>query len=86
MSKLLTTFLATACIIISLATTVSAGLYGTSPVATTVWDAGRSQTVTWTDDRSAPHLAQLGPVDIELLSGADDEVRALPQLSAAPPC
>lgn len=57
-----------------LAVSVSAGLYGTAPVASTVWSAGRSQTVTWIDDKSAPHLGQLGPMDIELLNGDDVSV------------
>lgn len=54
---------------------VSAGLYATAPIASTVWSAGSSQTVTWTDDKSTPHLGQLGLINIELLS--DDDVSYL---------
>lgn len=48
-----------------------AGLYGTSPVANTVWTAGRSESVTWIDDKFHPHLDQLGPLNIALYSGTD---------------
>ena len=67
-----------------LVVSVSAGLYGTTPVASTVWSAGRSQTVTWTDDKSVPHLEQLGPIDIELFSGESDDVRIQYALVYAP--
>lgn len=56
----------------SLARVVSAGIYGTAPVASTVWSAGRSERVSWTDDRTAPRLNDMGDVSIELLTG--DEV------------
>jgi hypothetical protein len=48
-----------------------AGIYGTSPVANTVWTAGRSESIIWTDDKSNPKLSKLGPMDIELYSGVD---------------
>ena len=50
---------------------VLAGLYGTEPVANTVWTAGRSESVSWVDDRSRPHLDKLGLLDIALYSGND---------------
>ena len=56
---------------LAFATLALAGIYGTSPVASTVWTAGRSESVKWTDDKSHPKLSQLGPLDIRLYSGAD---------------
>lgn len=53
------------------ASTALAGLYGTSPVANTVWSAGHSEAVSWIDDKSAPRLSQLDSVDIDLYSGND---------------
>ena len=50
----------------------SAGIFGTSPVASTVWSAGRSERVTWVDDKRAPSLENMGKLDIDLLTG--DEV------------
>lgn len=53
------------------ACTALAGIYGTSPVANTVWTAGRMYSVTWTDDKTQPKLDKLGPLSIELYSGTD---------------
>lgn len=53
------------------ACTALAGIYGTSPVANTVWTAGRMYSVTWTDDKNQPKLDKLGPLSIELYSGTD---------------
>ena len=63
--------LTVASFVLSTVVSVSAGLYGTSPEATTVWTAGRSQKVTWTDDKSSPRLSKLASIDIELYSGDD---------------
>lgn len=63
--------LAAVSFVLSIVVSVSAGLYGTSPEATTVWTAGRSQKVTWTDDKSSPRLSKLTSIDIELYSGDD---------------
>lgn len=69
---MLATSLATFYVLVAaFSVSVSAGLFGTSPVATTVWSAGRSHPVTWTDDKSSPHLKQLGSMDIMLYSGDD---------------
>ncbi|GJE92425.1 hypothetical protein PsYK624_085790 [Phanerochaete sordida] len=73
MAKTLTTLLAALWLTATLAACASASLYCTSPVASTVWTAGRSQTISWTDDKAPPRLAAYGALDIELLSGADDE-------------
>ena len=63
--------LATVYLLAAFTVSVSAGLYGTYPVANTVWSAGRSQTITWMDDKSSPHLKDLGLLDIHLMSGGD---------------
>ena len=44
----------------------SARLYGTSPVASTVWSGGQAEHVTWVDDNREPRLSKLGKMDIEL--------------------
>ncbi|PSR71475.1 hypothetical protein PHLCEN_2v12640 [Hermanssonia centrifuga] len=59
---------------ICLARFVSAGIYGTSPIASTVWSAGSSEFVTWMDDKSVPRLADMGNINVELFGG--DDVRA----------
>lgn len=53
------------------ASAVLAGFYGTSPEANTVWTAGRTEVVTWMDNKSEPKLSKLGPVDVKLYSGTD---------------
>ncbi|KAI0700337.1 hypothetical protein BC835DRAFT_1328467 [Cytidiella melzeri] len=59
------------------ASTALAGIYGTSPVANSVWTAGRSESVTWTDDKSQPKLSKLGKIDVQLYSGTDTLVATL---------
>ncbi|KAI0674219.1 hypothetical protein C8Q78DRAFT_1013709 [Trametes maxima] len=48
---------------------VSAGIYGTSPVADTVLSAGRMATVQWINDHSQPSLSDMSPITIELYVG-----------------
>lgn len=52
-----------------LANCVSAGIYGTYPVADTVLSAGRVANVEWTNDHSKPSLTDMGPVNIDLYVG-----------------
>ena len=56
---------------VTYALTALGNIYGTSPVADTVWTAGRSETVKWMDDKTHPKLSKLGPVDVELYTGDD---------------
>ncbi|KAH9896771.1 hypothetical protein C8Q73DRAFT_686963 [Cubamyces lactineus] len=48
---------------------VTAGIFGTSPVSDTVLSAGRMASVTWTDDSSRPSVSDMGPIDIKLYVG-----------------
>ncbi|KAI0087241.1 hypothetical protein BDY19DRAFT_956916 [Irpex rosettiformis] len=61
------------------ALTALGNIYGTSPIANTVWTAGRSETVEWIDDKTSPRLSRLGPVDVELYSSDDNLVATLAQ-------
>ncbi|KAI0646237.1 hypothetical protein C8Q79DRAFT_961678 [Trametes meyenii] len=45
---------------------VSAGIYGTSPVADTVLSAGRMATVQWVNDHNKPSLSDMSPIKIDL--------------------
>src|SRR6202035_1886253 len=63
-----------AAIVLASTNSVSAALYPTRPVASTVFTTGQSEDVTWRDDRMKPHLWDLGPMDIDLFTG-DTAVR-----------
>ena len=52
---------------------VSAWIYGTQPVASTVWEGGRTERVSWVDDKHYPLLQDITEVDVQLMFG--DEVR-----------
>jgi hypothetical protein len=48
-----------------------ASLYPTSPVAGTVYDAGRHNLVEWVDDGPAPHLNEISVLKIDLYQDND---------------
>jgi len=50
-----------------------ASLYPTSPVADTVYDAGRRNPVEWIDDDPTPHLYEISVLKVDLLH--DNDVR-----------
>lgn len=52
-------------------------LYPTSPVAGTVYDAGRQNLVEWIDDDPTPHLHEISVLKVDLYH--DDDV-CLPSL------
>ena len=47
-----------------------AALYPTKPVSGTIYKAGRSASLTWSDDGSSPTLDSLGRMKIDLYRGA----------------
>ena len=61
----------TTLILLALACYVSAGIFGTSPIASTVWSAGRTEMITWIDDSSKPRLKNMNNVDIQLFAPDD---------------
>jgi hypothetical protein len=53
---------------------VQADIATSSPVATTVWEAEKAQTITWVENpKKQPPLAKLTAVKIELMTGAPDK-------------
>ena len=48
-----------------------ASLYPTSPVADTVYDAGRQNLVQWIDDDPSPHLHEISVLKIDLYHAND---------------
>lgn len=50
------------------ATSACARLYGTSPVASTIWNGGQTEHITWLDDQREPRISKMGKMDIELYS------------------
>jgi len=53
---------------------VQADIATSSPVATTVWDAEKAQTITWVENpKKQPPLSKLPAVKIELMTGAPDK-------------
>ena len=58
-----------------------ASLYPTSPVANTVYDAGRQNLVEWIDDDPTPHLHELSVLKVDLYCDNDVRLPSLSQLS-----
>lgn len=48
-----------------------ASLYPTSPVAGTVYDAGRQNLIEWVDDDPKPHLDEISVLKVDLYSNDD---------------
>ena len=48
-----------------------ASLYPTSPVADTIYDAGRQNLVEWTDDDPTPHLYDISVLKIDMYLNND---------------
>jgi len=55
---------------IAAATAVAASPYPTVPISDTTWTVGKSVTATWID-KGSPALSALGPMKLDLMSGAD---------------
>ncbi|KAI0795003.1 hypothetical protein C8Q75DRAFT_748511 [Abortiporus biennis] len=53
-------------VLVSAVVSVSGALYPTRPVASTVWSAGHSQSVTWLNDKHKPSIRDMGYLDIKL--------------------
>ena len=53
----------------ALFTLADGSIYGTSPVASTTFHAGRMNTVTWIEDGQSPLLQEMGPINIVLFVG-----------------
>ncbi|EJF63929.1 hypothetical protein DICSQDRAFT_167975 [Dichomitus squalens LYAD-421 SS1] len=49
--------------------TVSASIYPTFPVASSVMHAGRLNALRWTDDKKRPSVKTMGPVRVDLYAG-----------------
>ncbi|KAK7691504.1 hypothetical protein QCA50_004903 [Cerrena zonata] len=59
------------------ATSACARLYGTSPVASTIWNGGQTEHITWLDDQREPRISKMGKMDIELYSSQHTHVTTL---------
>lgn len=46
-------------------------IYGTSPISSTTFRAGRMNTVSWIEDGESPLIQEMGPVKIDLYVGAE---------------
>jgi hypothetical protein len=55
-----------------------ASLYPTSPVADTVYDAGRQNLVEWIDDDPLPHLHEISVLKVDLYHDNDVRLSSLP--------
>lgn len=60
-----------AAVVLALSASVFATLFTTAPVASTTWQAGQAQTVSWQEstDGAAPNLAAFGPSVISVYVG-----------------
>ena len=47
-----------------------ATVYVTSPVASTSWAAGQSQTISWQDDGASPSLSEFGTAKVGIYVGS----------------
>lgn len=56
-------------VLLSMVAAVSADIYMTSPVATTIFTAGQNSTITWQDDGKTPNLQALGPCKVSIYVG-----------------
>jgi hypothetical protein len=68
-------------VICALATSALGTVFITAPVATTSWQAGQKQTVTWQDDGKAPDLKTFGPAVISIYAGNAKEQTGLQVIS-----
>jgi len=57
-------------VVLAFASVALGNLFVTEPVATTTWQAGTPQTVSWQDDGKAPDLAAFGPAKISIYVGS----------------
>ncbi|CAL1710977.1 unnamed protein product [Somion occarium] len=64
-------------ILVAWAGSVAATLYGTAPIASTVWSADHTETITWVDDGRHPPMSKMGKMDIELYVGQNNHVVTL---------
>ncbi|THH31850.1 hypothetical protein EUX98_g2355 [Antrodiella citrinella] len=55
------------------AQSVSAALFMTSPVASSSWAGGQSQTISWEDDGNVPTLASFGPALVTIAVGSQQQ-------------
>jgi len=62
-------FASTLVTLLAFSTSAFAGVYVTSPIATTSFPAGQAATLSWEDDGTAPSLAQFGPSIISIYVG-----------------
>jgi len=76
-------FASTLAILAALAPTVLATVYITDPIASTSWQAGTQQTITWQDDGVAPSLAQFGPAKISIYVGNAQQQTMLQSISTS---
>lgn len=74
-------FASAALLLAAMASQVSAGVYITSPVASTSCTAGQTCTVSWADDGNTPLLAAIGPCQIDLATGSQTSQFVLQNIS-----
>jgi len=70
-----------AAFLLALASSVSATVFTTSPVASTSWTAGTQQTISWQDDGSAPSLKDFGVSKISIYAGNAQQQTLLQAIS-----
>lgn len=56
-------------VVLALSATALAKVFITEPVASTTWQAGEPQTVSWNDDGTTPSLESFGPAKISIYVG-----------------
>ncbi|KAI0363980.1 hypothetical protein BV20DRAFT_957199 [Pilatotrama ljubarskyi] len=66
-------FASAAVLLLAAASPAFANLFITSPVGSTTWAAGQSQTISWKDDGASPSLAQLGPCKVSVYVGSQTQ-------------
>jgi len=68
---------------LTLANTALAGVYCTSPVASTVATGGQVLNVNWADDGQTPTVASIGPCSVDLYTGSVNAQTFLQNLAAS---
>ncbi|KAI0357677.1 hypothetical protein OH77DRAFT_1421762 [Trametes cingulata] len=66
-------FASAAVLLLAVASPALGNLFITSPVGSTTWAAGQSQTISWKDDGASPSLAQLGPCKVSVYVGSQTQ-------------
>lgn len=68
-------------VLVTLSASVLGNVFVTSPVASTTWNGGSKQTVSWQDNGNAPNLAAFGPAMISIYAGNAQQQTLLQAIS-----